>query len=152
MSPSRQERRENILNQVYQNGHVEVVPLSADLGVSEATVRREEAVLRAEHYGALRGARTLEEDLTLERLRELADLGRLEIAPGSRADGCTLRELAVREHTGATVVALDRAGDLQPNPPADLRLRSGDALLVYGTGEQLASVGRLLAQRQVSGP
>ena len=58
----------------------------------------------------------------------------------------------MRVHTGATVVALDRDGDLQPNPPADLRLRSGDALLVYGTGEQLVTVGRLLAVRQVSDP
>ena len=114
-------------------------------GASEATVLREEAMLRAEHYGALRGIGTHDEDLTLEMLRELADLGRLEIAPGSRADGCSLRELAVREQTGATVVALDRADDVQPNPPADLQLRSGDVLLVYGTGDQLAAAERLLS-------
>lgn len=58
MSPSRQERRETILSQVYQNGHVEVVPLSVDLGVSEATVRRDlrnladEGLLELNHGGA----------------------------------------------------------------------------------------------------
>jgi len=81
-------------------------------GASEATVRREGAVLRAEHYGALRGIEPLAEDLTLEMLRELADLGRLEITRGSRAEGSSLRAMALRERTGATVVAIDRAGDV----------------------------------------
>jgi CPA2 family monovalent cation:H+ antiporter-2 len=114
-------------------------------GASESTVRREEAVLRAEHYGALRGIERHDDDPTLEMLRELADLGRLEIVPDSDAVGSSLRDLAVREQTGATVVALDRAGALQPNPAADLELEAGDVLLVYGTDDQLSDVGRLLA-------
>ena len=53
--------------------------------------------------------------------------------------------MAVRERTGATVVALERNGVLQPNPPPDLELHAGDVLLVYGTGEQLSCVRELLA-------
>lgn len=41
MSPCQQRRRESILSQIYQQGHVEVGPLAKDLGVSEATVRRD---------------------------------------------------------------------------------------------------------------
>ena len=58
MSPFQQRRRESILSQVYQQGHVEVGPLSKDLGVSEATVRRDlrnladEGLLELTHGGA----------------------------------------------------------------------------------------------------
>ena len=58
MSPFQQRRRESILSRVYQQGHVEVGPLSRDLGVSEATVRRDlrnladEGLLRLTHGGA----------------------------------------------------------------------------------------------------
>jgi CPA2 family monovalent cation:H+ antiporter-2 len=114
-------------------------------GASEAMVRRERAALRKTHYGALRGLEGEEDALTLDGLRDLADLGRAEVPSGCRAEGCTLRTLAVRERTGATVVALEREGTVQPNPPPDRELRGGDVLLVYGTGEQLTAVRELLA-------
>jgi len=41
MTVSQQERRDSILSQVYQHGHVEVSRLSSSLEVSEATVRRD---------------------------------------------------------------------------------------------------------------
>ena len=113
-------------------------------GASEAMMRRERAALRNAHYGALRGLEADEDALTLEGLRDLADLGRAEVRSGCHAVGRTLRSLAIRERTGATVVALDRDGGVQPNPPADLDLRCGDVLLVYGTGEQITAVRELL--------
>ncbi len=113
-------------------------------GAAEATVQRERAVLRRAHYGALRGLDADEDALTLDALRDLADIGRVEVPSGCRGEGCTLRTLAVRERTGTTVVALERDGAVQPNPPPDLALRAGDVLVVYGTGEQLAAVRDLL--------
>ena len=114
-------------------------------GASEAMVRREGRALRATHYGALRGIEPDDGGLTLEALRMGADLGRIEVETGWRADGCSLRSLGVRQHTGATVVAIDRHGALQPNPSPDLELRAGDVLLVYGTGEQFAAVRELVS-------
>ena len=114
-------------------------------GASEAMVKRERAALRAAHYGAMRGGETDEEALTLEALRGLADLGKVEILSDCRVDGRTLKTMAVRERTGATVVALERGGVVQPNPPPDLDLRAGDVLLVYGTGEQLDAVRGLMS-------
>lgn len=58
MASSMQQRRESILAQAYQNGRVEVGRLSADLKVSEATVRRDlhnladEGLLQLTHGGA----------------------------------------------------------------------------------------------------
>jgi DeoR family transcriptional regulator, fructose operon transcriptional repressor len=58
MSPFQQKRRDAILSQVYRHGHVEVGTLSHELGVSEATVRRDlrnladEGLLDLAHGGA----------------------------------------------------------------------------------------------------
>ncbi len=58
MSPFQQKRRDTILSQVYRHGHVEVVTLARELGVSEATVRRDlrnladEGLLDLAHGGA----------------------------------------------------------------------------------------------------
>jgi CPA2 family monovalent cation:H+ antiporter-2 len=112
-------------------------------GASEAMVHRERQALRATHYGALRGAGPDEDVPTLEALRAAADIARIEVRGGCRADRCSLRSLGVREHTGATVVALDRDGVVRPNPSPDLRLRAGDVLVVYGTGDQFAAVREL---------
>ena len=116
-------------------------------GASETMVRRERSALRAAHYGALRGTTPEDDGLTLEALRELADLGRAEIASGCSFDGCSLQTLALRQRTGATVVALERGGELRPNPPPALDLHAGDVLLVYGTGEQLSAVRELVAEK-----
>ena len=114
-------------------------------GASEAMVGQERAALRAAHYGALRGTEPEDTVPTLEALRRVADLGRIEVQAGCRADRCSLRRLAVRGHTGATVVALDRDGAVRPNPSPDLELRPGDVLLVYGTGDQLAAVREMVS-------
>jgi CPA2 family monovalent cation:H+ antiporter-2 len=115
---------------------------------SEAMVRRERQALRAAHYGALRGMEPADGVPTMDALRMAADVGRVEIQAGCHADGCSLRRLDVRQHTGATVVAIDRDGALQPNPSPDLELQAGDVLVVYGTGEQFAAVRDLVSQRE----
>jgi K+/H+ antiporter YhaU regulatory subunit KhtT len=72
-------------------------------------------------------------------------MGSVEVQAGCHADGCSLRRLGLRQHTGATVVAIDRDGAPQPNPSPDLELQAGDVLVVYGTGEQFAAVRELVA-------
>lgn len=58
MTSSIQQRREGILKKAYQHGYVEVSTLSVELGVSEATVRRDlrnladEGLLELSHGGA----------------------------------------------------------------------------------------------------
>jgi CPA2 family monovalent cation:H+ antiporter-2 len=114
-------------------------------GASETMVSKERTALRAAHYGALRGTEPDDDAPTLEALRAAADLGRAEIQPGCQVESWSLRQLDVRARTGATVVALDRDGELQANPSPDLGLRAGDVLLVYGTGDQLTAVRQLVS-------
>ena len=57
---------------------------------------------------------------------------RLEVRDGSSAIGRSLLELELRRTTGATVLAVQRAGVVHPNPAADFRLERSDVLWVLG--------------------
>jgi monovalent cation:H+ antiporter-2, CPA2 family len=62
--------------------------------------------------------------------------------------GRTIGDLGVRSETGASVLAVVRGERVIPNPGADLRLESGDAVGVLGTPEQRAAF-RALARGQI---
>ena len=53
--------------------------------------------------------------------------------------------LAVRERSGASILAVRRGGDTHSNPPASFEVQGGDGLLVLGSGEQLAALRAILA-------
>ena len=55
--------------------------------------------------------------------------------------GKSIVESRVRTATGASVVALRRAGKLRSNPPADERLAAGDIVYLIGTREEVAQAG-----------
>ena len=59
--------------------------------------------------------------------------------------GHTLRTLAVRAHTGANVVALDRGGQHTANPDPDLALEAGDRLLLLGSSKEIQAARHLLS-------
>ncbi|KUO63104.1 MAG: transcriptional regulator [Gracilibacter sp. BRH_c7a] len=72
------------------------------------------------------------------------DVAEIEVQPESKAVGRTLRELKVRELTGATVVGVVRNGNENFSPGADYILRIGDILLVVSPDEGLKEVQSLL--------
>ncbi len=79
--------------------------------------------------------------------RLLPGLGALEayeVTPQSRAVGRTLAELNLRGLTGATVLAITRAGEPNVVPTATERMRTGDILALAGTQEAIASARDLL--------
>lgn len=63
------------------------------------------------------------------------DVGEIEIGKTSPAIGETLRDLKIRERTGATIVAVVRDGLEQFSPDAGFVLRGEDVLLVAGSAE-----------------
>jgi CPA2 family monovalent cation:H+ antiporter-2 len=79
-----------------------------------------------------------------ELLRE-AELETMEIPPGSAMIGRTLREIPLRQQTGASIVAIERAGQRLINPGPDEILRSGDRVLLLGQTDQLPAACDLLA-------
>lgn len=72
------------------------------------------------------------------------DVAEIEVRSDSKAVGRTLRELKVRELTGATVVGVIRNGNENFSPEADYILRVGDILLVVSTDDGLKKVQLLM--------
>ena len=79
-----------------------------------------------------------------ELLRE-AELETMEIPTGSAMIGRKLREIPLRQQTGASIVAIERAGQRLINPGPDVVLLSGDRVLLLGQTEQLPGACDLLA-------
>ncbi|MGF7238288.1 MAG: cation:proton antiporter regulatory subunit [Frankia sp.] len=87
-------------------------------------------------------------------VERLADLHReidgltsvqLPVPAGSLYDGRTLGDTRARTRTGASVVAVVRAGDVIASPRPDFRFAGGDVVVVIGTAEGTAAVADLLA-------
>jgi CPA2 family monovalent cation:H+ antiporter-2 len=112
-------------------------------GAPPHVVEREKAALRREGYGLLRG--DADHGLsTLDALRQLPDVNRVAVPAGSAAAGRTLRELDLRRRTGATVLAVERGGELQVNPSPEFQLEAGDGLLAFADGAALDAMTNVL--------
>lgn len=73
-----------------------------------------------------------------------ADMDVVVIGPGPAA-GKRVRDLAMRSRTGASIVAIERAGHTTVNPGPDELLRVGDQVLLLGAAGQLTDARKLLA-------
>lgn len=80
----------------------------------------------------------------LPALLEDAELQTVELVAGSPGAGHTIRDLALRSRTGATVVTVRHNGNNTVNPGPDTILEPGDQLLLVGTAEQLQAADELL--------
>jgi monovalent cation:H+ antiporter-2, CPA2 family len=74
-----------------------------------------------------------------------ARIERVTLAPGNRAAGKLIRELALRTKTGVSIVAIERNGASIVNPSADEEIIANDQVLLLGTPEQLEAGRRYLA-------
>lgn len=101
--------------------------------VPSNAIEREVQAARLEHYGIFAGSGTAE-----FRLDALTHLGVhraveiVEVEPGARAVGQDLAGLALRRETGATVIAVVRAGTVLYTPSPNYRFAEGDAVLLIG--------------------
>ena len=86
-------------------------------------------------------------ETALRRGNEALNIEALAVGADSGAVGRTLEALALRQATGATVLAVMRDGNPVVNPPGDLALAAGDRVLALGTRPQLERVERVLAGR-----
>jgi voltage-gated potassium channel len=68
-------------------------------------------------------------------------LEEIPIGAGSVLDGRTIGEVAVRDRTGAMVLAVrEPTGTFVTNPTTDTRMAAGQVLIAIGTSEQLAAL------------
>lgn len=91
-------------------------------------------------------------DILLNRVSSYADkfisrwndVAEIEVKPNSKAIGRSLKELKVRELTGATIIGVIRNGIENFSPEADYVLQEGDVLLVVSSDKGQAKVHTLL--------
>jgi CPA2 family monovalent cation:H+ antiporter-2 len=76
-------------------------------------------------------------------LRE-AEIVALTVANGAPCKGKLIRELALRTQTGASIVAIERAGANIVNPGPDEELLAGDQVLLLGKHAQLEAARHYL--------
>lgn len=135
---------------LYQLGAHQVIPeefetsveifsrVLREYGVSRNIIQREVEEIRREGYQMLRSA-----SLPLAELDKIAEaFGAMAtetifIGTSSPAIGKTLRELDLRNQTGASVTAAIRDGDTQINLGPEFKIAPNDILVLLGQSEQL---------------
>jgi len=100
--------------------------------------------VRAGSYTMLRAPSTAGPTLAdlQPRLAEV-EISTLRVDADSPLAGRRLADTDLRRLFGVTVVAIRRGEELLPNPGAEVRLQAGDALIVMGLNEEVASASAL---------
>ena len=112
-------------------------------GVPDESVARFTEELREEGNAFLRTPETIRDPWLGELLEGIA--AEWVEVPASFRREATLAELAVREQTGASVVAVQRGGSANVSPAAGFAVRAGDRLLTVGGPAAIERLHRLLA-------
>jgi CPA2 family monovalent cation:H+ antiporter-2 len=82
----------------------------------------------------------------LAGLLKEAEIVALTVTADAPAHGKLIRELALRSQTGASIVAIERAGANLVNPGPDEELLAGDQVLLLGKHAQLDAARQLLVR------
>lgn len=115
-------------------------------GVAPSVVDREKAALRREGYGLLLGGTDYGHP-SLDTLCSLPGVRRILVAPASEAAGRSLRDLDLRRCTGATVLAVERGGDIQANPAPEFVVSAGDDLYAIGDEAALVALSKVVGAK-----
>jgi len=112
-------------------------------GVPEESIARFTTELRDEGYEFMRAPETIL-DPWLSDLLDAVATHWVDVPAGF--DGSrSLSELGVRAHTGANIVAVERAGSMTPSPDPSFEVRRGDRLLTLGSPEAIERLRALLS-------
>lgn len=68
----------------------------------------------------------------------------IEVGEDASIAGETLAEARIRGETGASIIAIQRGGETDPNPDPETVVRAGDVLVALGTREEHAALDRLV--------
>ena len=101
-------------------------------------------------YKMLRGLSLDQENLgRIAALFAGATVDNIQISTDSPAQGKTLRELDIRKHSGATVIAIARNGEAVTNPGPDFVLQADDIVVLLGAHADLDKAVNLLTKKTV---
>lgn len=121
----------------------------------------EEEVEELDRLGAHVVLRPYEDgaELAAEAITDAADLRlhlsgwpvafrEIRVRADSVCTGKTIKELSLRNRTGATIVALSRAGRVTFDPPPELQIFPNDRLLIMGRDDELEQAEAYLETRR----
>jgi K+/H+ antiporter YhaU regulatory subunit KhtT len=121
----------------------------------------EEEVEELDRLGAHVVLRPYEDgaELAAEAITDAADLRlhlsgwpvafrEIRVRADSVCAGKTIKELSLRNRTGATIVALSRAGRVTFDPPPELQIFPNDRLLIMGRDDELEQAEAYLETRR----
>lgn len=129
---------------IHNTGHREVYLFEQGEDFPSAAVRMDDADARK--LGAILGGAYFQPtpaesmDMILDQLA----VEWMKVRPGSPLEGRSIGESAVRERTGASIIAILRNGAALPNPQPGEAIRPGDTLVVVGDREQVGRLSALL--------
>jgi len=111
-------------------------------GVPEESIARFATELRDEGYEFMRTPETILDPWLSDLLDEVATHW-VDVPLGFEV-GRSLTDLGVRAQTGATIVAVERAGSTTPSPDPTFQIQRGDRLLALGSPEAIERLSALL--------
>jgi CPA2 family monovalent cation:H+ antiporter-2 len=112
-------------------------------GVPEESIAHFASELRDEGYEFMRAPETILDPWLTDLLDEVAT--HWVDVPSSFEGSRSLSDLDVRAHTGANVVAVERAGAVTPSPDPSFEVQHGDRLLTLGSPEAIERLRTLLS-------
>ncbi len=117
------------------------------LNIPATEIQRFTDAIRKELYAPLYQTQKHYKTLAhLQSAMHLLELTWIELPAGSSIIGQTIKELAIRSRTGASVVGVMRNGILHPNPEASYLFANGDLVAVMCDTQQLAAFNTLVEQ------
>ena len=129
---------------------LELVALTmAAYGATQRDIEKERALIRSQSYAFLRGQVDVPAGhASLRLLLSATDLIEVPLGEQAPAVNQTLRQLDLRNRTGATLIGLVRRGIVSGSPDPDLPLLAGDILLLFGDKAALKAAREVLIEAQ----
>ncbi len=106
--------------------------------------------IRSEGYRALRTASLPKED-QMEKYDLLKDVEveTFQVGQKSVFEGNTIKEINLRAKTGATVIAVERAGIVHQVPPPSFQVKAGDILMLIGKRQHVVRATEYLEKERL---
>lgn len=122
---------------IHNTGHREIYHFQKGEDYPFHALRLEDA--EARKLGAILGGAYFQPPVaeSMEMVLEQLSIEWVRVDAGSPLAGTTLQQSAIRERTGASVIAILRSGKAYPNPQPAETIHPGDTLMVVGNREQV---------------
>lgn len=123
---------------IHNTGHREIYHFQKGEDYPHFAIRIEDA--EARKLGAILGGAYFQPPVaeSMEMVLDQLSIEWLKVDSDSELANQTIQEAAIREKTGASVIAILRDGKAHPNPQPSDTISTGDTLMVVGDREQVA--------------